>query len=321
MKKSYPIPLPIIIFVAILLLGFTFYLLVNARNSKKADSTEIDQYASSLLSPTLNYIDEKDILVNFLDLKNTLTDITEEYPNAETSIYFEYLGTGANFSINGTYRHPPASLSKVPLAMIIYKKYENTELNLTDKVLIKPEHLDTNYGDLYKNNLKKEYTVEELLAAMIEDSDNTAKNALYEYIDETDLVEIISSIGIEELFDSNGATSVKEYSRLLRSLYTASYLNIENSEAMLEKMVNSSRIKYLPQSIPAETKVAHKFGVEKDLDTFNDAGIFYLENRPYILVVLSTGTNSNYNEATASEMMLRLSEASYDYVSGLGSAD
>ena len=46
--------------------------------------------------------------------------------------------------------------------------------------------------------------------------------------------------GLQDLYNENGFISAKEYTRILRVLYTSNFLKPENSEKILNYMVNST---------------------------------------------------------------------------------
>lgn len=63
-----------------------------------------------------------DLLTTVQPIREKLHTLFQEESLEHTSLYFEYLNTGANISINQDIRILPASLIKVPLAMAVMKK-------------------------------------------------------------------------------------------------------------------------------------------------------------------------------------------------------
>ena len=77
-----------------------------------------------LLDPMRHFMEEKNIITTLQPIRLKYRDIVEKNGPESISIYFEYLNTGANISINPDLRILPASLIKVPLAMAVMKKIE-----------------------------------------------------------------------------------------------------------------------------------------------------------------------------------------------------
>lgn len=304
--------------LATLLFGIV---LVQKNQLKKFEGTSITSNEESivfnkkykLLSPVLGHIPKEELLVNFSPLRKELTKIVESYPSADISIYFEYLNTGANISINGDLRQKPASLSKLPLAIIILHKIEQGEISLSDIKTITQEDKSSTWGELFKEPVGTEISIKQLIGEMIINSDNTAQNILFKLVTEKDVEDIVSGIGIEELFNEEGEVSVKEYSRLLRTLYTGLYLSLENSEELLNLMTLSTRERYIPNTLPKSVPVAHKFGTDNTNGYFNDSGIIYAKNRPYILIVL-VSAKEDASQLDAQKIISEISQEAYNHV-------
>src|SRR3989344_1301825 len=120
--------LPMLIGVTIVLLvsnavtGF-LYIRVNGN----ADNGIDVRYP--LLNPARNIYHQEDLIINFQPLRDYLNDTYEADSNV--SIYFEYLPTGSNISINKDAEFYPASLLKVPITMTVAKKIERGEWKWT----------------------------------------------------------------------------------------------------------------------------------------------------------------------------------------------
>ena len=143
-------------------------------------------------------------------------------------------------------------------------------------------------------------------------SDNTAQNVFRRFLSVTDYLNFQDLTGLQDLYNENGFISAKEYTRLLRVLYTSSYLEPENSEKILEYMAESSFGDYLSQGLPAEVKFAHKYGENIQYNIFADSGIVYIPKRPYMLTVLIKGKDSSLEtRAWATKLMKEISEKAY----------
>lgn len=67
---------------------------------------------------------------------------------------------------------------------------------------------------------------------------------------------------------------------------------------------------YLGSGIPENVTFAHKIGVDTDKKIYLDSGIIYLENRPYILTVMT----KSKTEQQAKDIMKDISSKVFNYV-------
>jgi beta-lactamase class A len=148
----------------------------------------------------------------------------------------------------------------------------------------------------------KSYTVGQLVEAMIINSDNGAKNALLDNINQTDLNDIYTDLGLPNPGNSdNYVISAKQYALLLRVLYNATYLSRDYSEQALKIMSQAKYSQGLVAGVPKGTVVAQKFGENVDASSNSDSpvislsncGVVYHPTHPYILCVMTKGTDIN----------------------------
>lgn len=82
---------------------------------------------------------------------------------------------------------------------------------------------------------------------MLLNSDNTAYRILYRNMSFDDLQDVLINLGLEDLFNEEGKMSSKEYTRLIRALYAATYLDEEYSQLLLDTLSRTSYDAYLGQ--------------------------------------------------------------------------
>lgn len=92
-----------------------------------------------------HFMEEKHIITTLQPIREKFREIIDQNGPDSISLYFEYLNTGANISINPDLRILPASLIKVPLAMAVMKKVERGEWLLTNELVMMKEDRDTNW--------------------------------------------------------------------------------------------------------------------------------------------------------------------------------
>ena len=118
---------------------------------------------------------------------------------------------------------------------------------------------------------------------------------------------------MQDLYNEKGFISAKEYTRILRLLYTSSFLQPENSQKILEFMSEATFKDFLSQGIPSDVKFAHKYGENKDYNIFADSGIVYVPDKPYMLTVIIKGEDSSEEtRAWVVKLMKEISEKAYN---------
>ena len=144
--------------------------------------------------------------------------------------------------------------------------------------------------------LNKAYKIRDLLREMIVNSDNDATNLLNQNINRATFGRVMGDLGSRtpDLDDPNFEISAKEYARYFRVLYNASYLGRDNSAFALDLLTKSNYKGALTKTIPSGVKVAHKFGERPYEEGFNfsEAGIFYVKEEPYVVVVMTRGKDA-----------------------------
>lgn len=271
------------------------------------DQIEHNRYP--LLDPASNLIDQSDYIVNLTPLKNYLDSVDAKLGPNKLSVYIETLNSGSNLSVNKDLRVWPASLAKLPLAMAIMNKVEDGNMRLAEMITITPDDIDGRSGTLYQTLPGTAYSVDQLLTALLEESDNTAQHALLRQITPADMQDLIDHTGLDQLADPSGKISSKEYTKFLRALYTSSYLSHDDSEKLLSLLAKATFRDFLSQGVPDSITFCHKYGEDLDNKIFIDSGIVYLPNRPYMITVMVQGTDRD----TAKSVMNSISAVTYQY--------
>lgn len=269
-----------------------------------------------LIDPSRNLIDQEHFFSTIEPLRKDLKEIVakHEKEGSKIGVYFEFLNTGANVSINQESRFWPASLSKMPTAFVVMKKIELGEWKLDNELILYYEDRNDAFGDLYKKQAGTRLTIEELLKELIINSDDTAHRMLIRNLEGEDFEQMLSALGMEDLYNKDYDITAKEYSRIMRSLYTSSFLKREYSTMLLTWLSETPFDDFLGGEVPKNVIFSHKIGEHDPGATYLDSGIVYFPNRPYLLTAMIDTKNSGGREK-AKEIMKELSKASYDYVS------
>jgi beta-lactamase class A len=257
------------------------------------------------------------------NFKYDLTDMVRKIMDErkiEIALYYRDLNNGPAFGVKETEGFIPASLLKVPVMMAYYHEAQNN-----------PGVLDTQYTFLKSAAVNKigtqhispshtlqignKYSVGELIDQAIIYSDNDAVSILIDHISEPTLRDLYQLLGVSQvaITFSDGRLTVREYASFFRVLFNASYISREYSEKALELL---SRIDFkdgLVAGVPNGVVVSHKFGEGgyENGSQIHDCGIIYALNRPYLLCVMTRGSDI----ATLTKSIADVSRFVYDRVS------
>lgn len=212
------------------------------------------------------------------------------------ALYFRDLDNGLAFGLDQQLPFKPASLLKLPIMMALLKKHES-DPDLLRRPVTLVESPVRNRVRAFPPSVRlvpgRDYTVDELLTAMIGRSDNDAAHTLLGTLAEADFTRVYEELGlrIPNVRDEEDPVTVREYATFFRILYNASYLSKDHSQKALEYLAASELGRGLRGGVPAAVTVAHKFGESGRAGElqFHDCGIVYHPDKPYLLCVMTRG--------------------------------
>jgi len=132
---------------------------------------------------------------------------------------------------------------------------------------------------------------------MIINSDNDALAMLDDSFWDNESNKVQKDLGVE-VSDGNSTDdfiTVKGYASLFRILFNASYLSRDNSEKALKMLSGVEFKKGIVAGVPPEIVVSHKYGERQlcDISQLHDCGIVYYPNHPYLLCIMTRGSDYN----------------------------
>lgn len=285
-------------------------------------SPEVHSGGYSLINPLLecnNLADNRELV----PFKNKLQAIVDDSVNKQSAshvaVYFRDMNNGPWTGINEEDTFAPASLLKVPL-MMAYLNRADDDPSILGKKLRFDNIGNTDTSQFFKpiktltpNN---EYTVDDLLTYMIEYSENNAFALLTLNADDKMFSQIYQELGISVpgVQTPQDFITVKQYASFFRILFNASYLSRQNSVKALTLLTNTHFDLGITAGVPKKIPVAHKFGERNNEDTgerqLHDCGIVYYPNHPYLLCVMTRG--SDYNKLAS--VIREISKTTYQQV-------
>ncbi len=283
------------------------YIIIDVASQGDCDKKYANVNKNMACSEREYVIDKKE----YTEVKTRMLDYLEEKKQTQKldriSVFFRDLVNGPIMGIDEQANFIPASLMKLPIAIIYHSLSEQRPSIFNQYVTYEsgdPGFIKSLSRD---NNLVpgRTYSLTELNKIMLKYSDNTAYAILLDNLTKQTSEEYIRNMYLEMgLLSSKDSMdqilSVRRYASIFRGLYNISIVNKEASDEILSWMLESDYLAGLRAGVPYSVKISHKYG-ERTLPDgtkqLHDCGIVYFPNNPYVLCVMTEGRD--YDDLSA----------------------
>jgi len=208
------------------------------------------------------------------------------------------LNTGRMSALHSDTVFPQASVIKIPILVRMFQAARAGRFHLDDPVTLHPGDAVGGSGHLQERLKTGSVTlsVRELIAAMIESSDNTATNKCIEMAGMDGVNRMIDELGLphtrlrRKMMDSaavargdENVSTPAEMARLVEMIYRGKVVDPAACKEIIElmKKVSGGIHEGLPLDIETASKTGELPGAR------GEAGIVFLEGRPFVLSVMS----------------------------------
>lgn len=225
--------------------------------------------------------------------------------------FFEDLKSGYIYGYNENVQMVAAGCMKLPIAVSLIKAVEDKKIDFLDKIRIDGKDKVFGTGIIHEFN-EREYTVFELLVAMLIQSDNTAANKIIDIVGMDKINKSIEEMGLKNTIlnrkttderkvknEVENITCALDLAKIWRHLYNGTYLSKENSQMLIDiltrQQIKNKLALYIPDDLKYEisSKTGDKNGVE------NDTELIRLSKGNFTFTLLSMGIpNSVYGTVT-----------------------
>jgi beta-lactamase class A len=209
------------------------------------------------------------------------------------------LNSGKKFLLRSDDVFPQASSIKIAVLAELYRQAQAGKVNLTDLYTVRSADLvQDSYimGGLTPGVTR--ITLRDLATMMVAVSDNSATNVLIDRLGMENVNTLLDSLGLvhtrlrRKMMDLKAAgegreniSTPAEMMALLEALYRGKFLNQEMTSDFFT-LLSIHKESAMPRDLPEGLKVANKPG---DLEGVrNDSGVVFVENRPYVICVMTT---------------------------------
>lgn len=269
----------------------------NIKDSVKSNLYKSERIKGFKLIRPLLFAELTEEASSFATLKAQINSYIKTCQNKRklisASVYLMDIKNLEWMSINDSEAYFPGSLIKVPGLITFLKMSESHPELLEKKLTLTTAHHVIPYQTYNSDQIQagKSYTVRELLKYMISYSDNNATYLLNKNVDLKTFQKLFDDLGIPRLTKSEGRMTARHFSRFLRIVFNASYLNEANSEFAAELLEACDFKLGMVKGLPVNTIVAHKFGEMGDETTrqLHESGLVYIKGDPYLLTIMTKG--------------------------------
>lgn len=234
----------------------------------------------------------------------------------EYAIYIESLTSGEKYSLNDQDSFPAASLYKVYLMAAVLEAIDAGQLTLDAGLTAQKSYLTQRFGSVdfgYEGAPETiSYSVDEAMQRLGRISDNFAAIMLAEKVGWDKVQSMAEKLGaVNTTIKDPFSTTAADIGLFFKKLYLGEVISQEASSKIADYLSLSKINDRIPAGVPDTVKVVHKTGELAGVR--NDAGIVYLEGKPYVIVML--GKEVVY-EDSAMELEAKVSKEVYEYFAG-----
>jgi len=219
------------------------------------------------------------------------------------------LGSGAVGELNGDTSLPMQSVQKLLIAIVAYDDVDHGKLSLDRVVTIDPADVVTGVSpiaDAYAT--QKSYSVNQLIDAMLVNSDNTAAKALTRTLGGIDVLNAaIRDLGFDKIVasaDDNGVATPVELAKVLTELVDGHLLRSSSRTALMNQLASVQTFPgRLRAGLPEHAQLAHKTGTASTIDgvtqATNDVGVTSFSGHTLVVVAMLSGAKGTPEQRDA----------------------
>ena len=251
-------------------------------------------------------------------LESTINDVDHNLDGV-LGVAILDLSNGKKFLLHADEVFPQASSIKIAVLAELYHQSQAGKLKLTDLYTVQAGDLvpDSDIMGGLTPGVSR-ITLRDLATMMVAVSDNSATNVLIDRVGMENVNALVDSRGLthtrlrRKMMDLKAAgegreniSTAAEMMALLEGLYRGKVLNKEMTDDFF-KMLSTHKGSFIPRDLPEGLKIANKPGELEGVR--NDSGVVFVENRPYVICVMTTYLRQ---ERDGEEAIARISAAAY----------
>lgn len=226
-----------------------------------------------------------------------------EGQRGKVSCVVKTLRTGKSFAYEPDTVHSSASVIKIYLMACLYQQAKEGRIQLTDRIVFRPELIAPSAGVLSYLRDMQEMSVRDLMELMIIVSDNSATNILLALAGMVQVNGYLAGLGLEHtrfrrrMMDlealsrgQDNTTTAGETADMLERIYRGQIVSPEACGEMMRTLKNQQSDSLIPwhfDEILPEHSIAHKTGGLSGV--VHDAAIIDGGKEPFVLCFFGSG--------------------------------
>jgi len=232
------------------------------------------------------------------DARQEIEDYADDYEGT-AGVYVQDLKGDWGYGVNPDETFFGASVMKIPLIVAVFRKIDEGEFSLNDSFATESGDWAGGAGWLQWEEAGKSHTVEDYLWMMMTQSDNVATNALLRLVGGPGYVnEVASSLDAPDTFlyqkvtseraavpALDNRTTPRDIATILGKVYTGEAASPESCQKIVEIMYQNDLQSSIKDGLPKDVDAAKKGGWLYEV--YDEAGIVWHEDRPYVIAVFS----------------------------------
>lgn len=278
-----------------------FYLYNNYQNStlitlRNEDIEPSEEDTSTLLSDTTTQETTLPMWESE-ELKVKIENIIGYSRLSNFSVFIKDFKNGTEVHINQGRIVEPASIAKLPVAVLVMRDVDAGRATLEDTYPLWDREKFSRVGNLGELPNGTPVTLRRYLEELLIHSDHNAWYALVNYLGKSYQVvnpRIIDELGVNPLFLDPPQGTAQGVGKILGDLYEANTLTRESADYLLALLVGADAWtkNAIGGGLPTGTKFGNKIGILDDSGklSYQDAAVVWGEKTDYVLVVMDENT-------------------------------
>ncbi len=195
------------------------------------------------------------------------------------------LGGGAELGYQASTGMEAASVIKLPLAIFVEKSAQDGTLKMSDQVQLQDSDFMGGTGTLNGSAQSGDkYSYHDLLALLVQQSDNTAWQALDRSLGSDKVDAYAAAIGAPDCHQGDDSCNAREAGLMIQKLAAGQLLDSAHTQDLLQLLETTAFNDRINYYLGGYT-VAHKVGM--DGSVMNDTGVVYT-SRPFVVSMFTS---------------------------------
>jgi len=209
------------------------------------------------------------------------------------SFSFAYLdlNTKKEITINPSEKYYYASIFKIPVAVTVLKNIDAGNYKLTDKLSFLSEDYTTGDGLLQYKDLGTSYTIDQLLAMLLQNSDNVAMNIFIRTFGLDNIYYTALSLGTSESFANDNIGTIKDGVIMFETIDSSNIISKNSKSILYNYLTDTSFENRIKPGLKPDSILVHKIGTWPDTQSYHDCGIVINPKYKYVICVLTKNTS------------------------------